>query len=122
MFTEYSGIIEKVLRTHTPEFELDKLELEVICEAANDIIENPGYFKVCEDIRGTHMYPGYEEYDVDNNDYFDKVLCNSFTGKSHILFQEVGGCTAVPKEHYTSAQAIVEYYKMVKDDDFENLG
>ncbi len=122
MFTEYSEIIEKVLSTHTPEFELDKLELEIICEAANDIIENPGYFKVCQDADGTHMYPGYEEYDVDNIDYFDKVLCNSFTGKSHILFPEVDGCTSVPMEHSTSAEAIVEYYNMVKDEDFEKFG
>jgi hypothetical protein len=115
MFTEYSEIIDSLLSTHTPEFEINKLDLEIICEAANDIIDNSGYFMVCQEVDGEVMYPGCEEYDCDNMDYFDKVLSSSFTGYSIILFPEVDGHTVVPKEHYASAESIIAYYNLVKD-------
>lgn len=97
-----------------------KSELMAICKKANAIVGHEGLFVVEDEVEGIVMFPGYENYDEDNWDFYDKIKGNTYSGDYEILFNLGDGCVVVPKECTHSAESVVLYFEREKEEeDFE---
>lgn len=86
--------------------------LERNCILANAQLGFDNFFKVNPDVDGIIMLPGFENYDDEKWDYFEKVQGNSFTGDYSIIFPEADGDTLVPEEFYGSVDLLIKYYNI----------
>ena len=92
-----------------------KTDLIAICKESNAIVGHEELFWIEAEADGIIMLPGYEDYDDNNWDFFEKVQGNTFTGNYEIMFAVADGWTEVPDKYTHSAASVVSYYEMVKD-------